>query len=161
MYKAAFSQDLRHLFQDEKELRPFAALPSRDGVEEIDPPREHFLSRLREPARLRSWEEHVESINSLPLDSVQLLLRSELDEVEVERHPLVAAAIVKTRHDLHFWEPLATLGLTGSFKIHRDALLEDMELLKKHCSPDSSGLIAAWGRAWEELSRTLAKEVVR
>jgi hypothetical protein len=159
MYKAAFAQDLRYLFQGNGSLADQSSLvatPLEEVRRDSDAP---FFSRLREPARLRSWEEHVIAISGLPLDSIHLLLKSELPENEIEMYPKVAASIIKTRHDLHFWEPLAALGLTGSFKLHKEALNVDMALMRKHCpEQDCPGLLHAWGKAWEELSRTLAKE---
>jgi len=159
MYKAAFAQDLRYLFQGNGSLADQSSLvviPIKEANRDSDAP---FFSRLREPARLRNWEEHTIAISGLPLDSIHLLLKSELPENEVEEFPKVAAAIVKTRHDLHFWEPLAALGLTGSFKRHKEALKVDMALLREHCPEQGCpGLLHAWGKAWEELSRTLAKE---
>lgn len=159
MYKAAFAQDLRYLFQGNGSLADQSSLvitPSEEVNRASDAP---FFSRLREPARLRGWEDHTRAIIGLPLDSIHLLLKSELPESEIESHPKVAASIVKTRHDLHFWEPLAVLGLTGSFKRHKEALQTDMALLREHCPPQNCpGLLHAWGKAWEELSRTLAKE---
>ncbi len=159
MYKAAFAQDLRYLFQGNGSLADQSSLvvkSTEQANKDIDAP---FFSRLREPARLRSWEDHTRAILGLPLDSIHLLLKSELPENEVELYPNVAASIVKTRHDLHFWEPLAALGLTGSFKRHKEALKTDMTLLREHCpEQDCPGLLHAWGKAWEELSRTLAKE---
>ena len=159
MYKAAFAQDLRHLFQGNGSLSDQSSItlaPTEGANRDNKAP---FLSRLREPARLRCWDDHTKAISGLPLDSIHLLLKSELPEDEIELQPKVAAAIIKTRHDLHFWEPLATLGLTSSFKLHKEALQEDMALLRENCpSQDCPGLLHAWGKAWEELSRSLAKE---
>ncbi len=115
-----------------------------------------FFSRLREPPRLRSFEEHTQAITGLPLDAVQLLMRSKLPQKDVVNQLEAAGAIVKTLHDLRFWEPLVMLGLANSFKRHRQALEDDRVLLENN-RPSTAipSLVEAWQQAVKALNDSL------
>ena len=126
-----------------------AAVPSQEE-------NNSFFSRLREPPRLRSFEEHTQAITGLPLDAVQLLMRSKLPQKEVASQLEAAAAIVKTMHDLRFWEPLVMLGLANSFKRHRQALEDDRVLLEDNQPSNASpSLVDAWQQAVNALNDSL------
>jgi hypothetical protein len=115
-----------------------------------------FFSRLREPPRLRSFKEHTQAITGLPLDAVQLLMRSKLPQKDVVHQLEAAAAIVKTQHDLRFWEPLVMLGLANSFKRHRQALEDDRVFLEDNQpSSASPSLVEAWQQAVNALNDAL------
>jgi len=112
-----------------------------------------FFSRLREPPRLRSFDEHTQAIIGLPLDAVQLLMRSKLPPNEIRKNNQAAAAIIKTLHDLRFWEPLVMLGLANSFKRHRQALEDDRKLLEDHRpTEDRAELRKSWNAAFNMLN---------
>jgi hypothetical protein len=126
-----------------------AAIPSQEE-------NNSFFSRLREPPRLRSFEEHTHAITGLPLDAVQLLMRSKLPQKEVVSQLETAGAIIKTLHDLRFWEPLVMLGLANSFKRHRQALEDDRLLLENNRPSDASpSLVEAWQQAVKALNDSL------
>ncbi len=126
-----------------------AAIPSQEE-------NNSFFSRLHEPPRLRSFEEHTQAITGLPLDAVQLLMRSKLPQKDVVNQLEAAAAIVKTLHDLRFWEPLVMLGLANSFKRHRQALEDDRVLLENNRpSATSPSLMDAWQQAVRSLNDSL------
>ncbi len=115
-----------------------------------------FFSRLREPPRLRGFEEHALAVIGLPLDAVQLLMRSKLPPSELRENNQAAAAIIKTLHDLRFWEPLVMLGLANSFKRHRQALEDDRILLQQHRpGEDRAELRKAWNAAFSLLNDAL------
>jgi len=121
-----------------------------------------FFSRLREPPRLRSFEEHAQAIIGLPLDAVQLLMRSKLPPSEIRKNNQAAAAIIKTLHDLRFWEPLVMLGLANSFKRHRQALENDRELLEQHRpGEDRPELRKSWNAAVNMLNDALMPEAAK
>ena len=152
MYRAALAQDLRYLHQSMKRQRYRAGeneSPSSDEAE-ADP----FYGRLRQLPKMRSFAEHQEALEGLPLDAVQLFLRSEIPEDAIASQKKATAAILKTRHDLHFWEPLESLGICQSFHLHRKALEEDCELLKRH-PPTQDG--HALQSLWLQTSRRLEK----
>lgn len=172
MVRAAQAQDLRYLHESLQRQRVTNPLQA-EGLDTAGLDTEEFegngrttsgsadgknayFQRLREPARLRSFEDHVEGISGLPLDSVQLLFRSELPENELKGMNHVAAAIVKTEHDLHFWEPLEALGISQSFRLHRQALQEDLGLIQANCPPvDRVALHAAWTRTSLRLKKAI------
>lgn len=156
MVRAALAKDLQYLHESLQRQRVMSPLAEDEDPYDAALPegKNAYFQRLREPARLRSFEEHVEAISGLPLDSVQLLFRSELPEGEdlIE----VAAAIVKTEHDLHFWEPLALLGISQSFRLHRKALQDDLVLIQANRPPaDRVALLAAWTTTSRRLKKTL------
>ena len=116
----------------------------------------NFFCRLREPPRLRTFEDHAQAIIGLPLDAVQLLLRSKLPQCEVRNENPAAAAIIKTLHDLRFWEPLVMLGLANSFRRHRQALEDDRGLLLQYRpSEDRTELSNAWTATFNMLNDSL------
>jgi hypothetical protein len=162
MARAAQTQDLRYLHESLQRQRVMNPLET-GGDEQGDPyfptgpeGKNAYYQRLREPARLRSFKDHVEGISGLPLDAIQLLFRSELPENELLGMKKVAAAIVKTEHDLHFWEPLEALGISRSFRLHRQALQEDLGLIQANCPPaDRVALHAAWKRTFHRLEKAI------
>jgi hypothetical protein len=115
-----------------------------------------FFTRLREAPRIRSFNEHVAAVHGLPLDAVQLLLRSKLPRGELRGNRMTAAAIVKTLHDLRFWEPLVAMGLANSFKLHQKALEDDRAFLALH-QPDTDNpeLLAIWTHTLDALQQNL------
>ena len=155
MYRSALAQDLSYLHQSLKKQR-FPSPAEQPEARTADPSTKEqaFFVRLRELPRLRSLEEHIDGIDGLPLDAVQLLLRSEFPSDELARHPKIAATIIKAQHDLHFWEPLETLGLSQSFHLHRQALQADAALIKANRPPLESAALRA---AWKNCSRRLQK----
>jgi hypothetical protein len=162
MVRTALAQDLRYLHESLKRQRVMNPVTSGLEVFEQSYPdltpgrKDAYYKRLREPARLRSFEEHTEAIVGLPLDAVQLLFRSELPVDEIERHQSTAAAIIKAQHDLHFWEPLETLGISQSFHLHRKALEDDLEIIQANCPPvESAVLHAAWTKSVTRLKKAL------
>ena len=116
----------------------------------------NFFSRLKEAPRLRSFNEHVAAVHGMPLDAVQLLLRSKLPRKELRGNRMTAAAIVKTLHDLRFWEPLVAMGLSNSFKLHQKALEDDQSFLALHePSADNPELLAIWTYTLDTLKKNL------
>ena len=157
MVRAALAQDLRYLHESLQRQRVMGPLGDQEDPYDPAPSEEKnaYFQRLREPARLRSFEEHVEGISGLPLDSVQLLFRSELPEAEGLTE--IAAAIVKTEHDLHFWEPLAILGISQSFRLHRKALQDDLALIQANRPPAGHvALRAAWAKTSARLQKAIS-----
>ena len=155
MYRAALAQDLRYLHQSMK--RQQYPSPKNQDTESEETDSDPFFGRLRQLPKMRSFSEHQEALTGLPLDAVQLFLRSEIPEEFFLTEKKAAAAILKTRHDLHFWEPLESLGISQSFHLHRKALEEDSELLKKH-SPKMDG--RALQSIWLQTSRRLEKALL-
>jgi len=158
MVRATLAQDLRYLHESLQRQRIMSPLEEQEEAYDAAPRQEKdtYFQRLREPARLRSFEEHVEGISGLPLDSVQLLFRSELPEHEAEGLTEIAAAIVKTEHDLHFWEPLEILGISQSFRLHRQALQDDLGLIQANRPPaDRVALLAAWTKTSDRLKKAI------
>jgi hypothetical protein len=164
MVHTALAQDLRYLHDSLKRQRFMNDLTDEIDVfeqsyPELTPERKDaYFKRLREPARLRSFEEHTEGITGLPLDAVQLLFRSELPADEIEQHQSAAAAVIKAQHDLHFWEPLETLGISQSFHLHRKALENDLEIIQANRPPlESAVLHAAWTKSVNRLKKALGE----
>jgi hypothetical protein len=158
MVRAALAKDLQYLHESLQRQRVMSPLADEEDPYDAALPKgkSAYFQRLREPARLRSFEEHVEAISGLPLDSVQLLFRSELPENEIEDMHEVAAAIVKTEHDLHFWEPLELLGISKSFRLHQKALQDDLVFIQANRPPaDRVALLAAWAKTSDRLKKTL------
>ena len=129
---------------------------TKTGHHALGAEKNSFFSRLREAPRLRSFNEHVAAVHGLPLDAVQLLLRSKLPRKELRGNRMTAAAIVKTLHDLRFWEPLVTMGLSNSFKLHQKALEEDRTFLALHePGREHPELLAIWTHTVSALQKNL------
>ena len=161
MYRTAMNEDLRYLHQSLEQQREtrHISTPHHSLSPDSSGSDEDFFGRLREQPRLRNFEEHLEGVTGLPLDAVQLLMRSELPEEELPGQERPAAAILKTRHDLHFWEPLSTLGLSQSFRLHRKALESDRIHLTENQPPASRpALYAAWEQVWTRLEKALEEQ---
>ena len=161
MYRTAMNEDLRYLHQslEEQRVSRHISTPNHSLSKDPSSSDEDFFGRLREQPRLRSFEEHLDGVIGLPLDAVQLLMRSELPEDELPGQERPAAAILKTRHDLHFWEPLSTLGLSQSFRLHRKALESDLLHLKENQPPGSRpALYAAWEKVRARLQKALQEQ---
>lgn len=146
MYRNALAEDQAYVTPS---LHPVAFPPTPKG--------DDFFGPLRETPRMRSFEEHKNALFGLPTDAVQLYLRSELMQEEFPADDDMAAAILKARHDIHLWMPLKKLGLSRSFLLHREALEEDLELMKRTCSKNvGASLKEAWQETWKDLTAALS-----
>lgn len=146
MYRNALAEDHAYLSPG---LQPSLEAPIPKG--------DDFFGPLRQTPRMRSFEEHKEALYGLPTDAVQLYLRSELMQDEFPTNDDMAAAIIKTRHDIHLWIPLKRLGLSRSFLRHREALENDLELMKRTCTKNvSPSLKGFWQDTWNQLNEALA-----
>lgn len=146
MYRNALAEDRAHL---SPQLLPTREVPIPKG--------DDFFGPLRGTPRMRSFEEHKDALYGLPTDAVQLYLRSELMQDEFPSDDDMAAAIIKTRHDIHLWIPLKKLGLSRSFLRHREALEHDLELMKRTCVKNvSPSLKSFWQDTWNQLNAALA-----
>jgi len=105
---------------------------------------------------LRSFDEHLASLEGPALDPVHLYLRSGLPvEDNPEQHEIMAA-ILKARCDFQYFKPLVPDGLAGRFRGYYGLFRQCLEHLETHVPPrGAEQLNAEWDEAWNQIEGAL------
>ena len=152
MQPTAAARDLRSLHQSmiKRRQRPRStvALSPHSSTH-------RSLKTQEEELRIRSLKEHTKRLENREFDSIQSNLVAKWDPAILQNQD-AAAILLKTEHDLHFWEPLQILGISESFRLHRRALEEDQKLLNQPLpNSDEPALQAIWEQVLDRLQQAL------
>ena len=152
MHRNAIANDLRYLHRSLEQRRHSTQRVASQKAATADASHHEALPRIR------SFKDHLGSIDGQPLDHIQASIRKDwtLNSSCLSKNKKAAAALLKTEHDLHFWETLELLGISASFHQHRSALEKDQQLLKDHLPKvDAHALQEALSQVTLRLQRAL------
>ena len=152
MHRNAVANDLRYLHRSLEKQRHSAqrTLSKKAPIPEA--------ANHEAAPRIRSYKDHLDSIDGQPLDHIQASIRKDwaLNSSCISKNKKATAVLLKTQHDLHFWETLQILGISASFHQHRSALEKDQQLLKDHLpKSDARALQEALDQVTLRLQRAL------